>query len=449
MSSEQLLDKLTQKYQNAYGKRTPKSREALQSARKYMPGGDTRTSIFFWPYPIWLEKAGGCRITDIDGNKYIDFHNCFTTLVLGHANPRVMAAVREQLLKGTAHGALMPIVIRWAEIICQRVESVEKIRFSNSGTEAVMIAIRVARAFTGKDKILKIEWGYSGSYDPVIYPSDAIGLPKSVLADSLTVPYNDEEAAERAIVENRDQLAAVIVEGIMGSAGQIPPKDDYLSFLRKVTAANDVLLILDEVVSFRIDYGGMQRIFGIKPDLTVFGKVIGGGFPVGATGGREDIMNLFSPEMQKISHSGTLNANPVTATAGVATLEQLTAEEIARINGLGESLARGIREVFAKLNIKGQVTGRGSLQNLHFCPIPVMDGKTAKKAANQDILHLLHLALMERGIFMAARGMFAISTPITEKEINLTTRAVEDALSELRPDIEQIWPELIGTPVND
>jgi len=441
---EKLLGEITERYENTYKKRTTKSEEALGSAKKYMPGGDTRTSIFFRPYPIWISKANGCRITDIDGNEYIDFHNCYTTLVLGHANPQVVGAIREQILKGTAHGALMPIVIRWAELICQRVESVERIRFSNSGTEAVMTAIRAARGFTGKDKILKIEEGYSGSYDPVVYPSDATGLPKSVLADSITVPYNNEEAAERAIVENKDQLAAVIVEGMMGSAGQIPPKDGYLSFLREVTAANNVLFILDEVQCFRIDYGGMQRIFGIKPDLTVFGKMIGGGFPVGATGGREDIMNLFSPEVQKVKHSGTLNGNPVTATAGVTTLEQLTAEEIAKINRLGESLARGIREVFAKLNIKGQVTGRGSLQNLHFCQVLVIDGKTAKKVANQDILHLLHLALMERGIFIASRGLFAISTPMTDKEISLTIKAIDDALSKLRPYIEHIWPELIG-----
>ena len=445
MSSEQLLDKLINKYRNVYNKRTIKSHEVFQKAKKYMPGGDTRTSIFFEPYPIWLEKASGCTITDLDGNEYIDFHNCYTTLVLGHANPKVMAAVREQLLKGTAHGALMPVVMRWAELMSQRVESVKKIRFTNSGTEAVMIAVRAARAFTGKDKILKIEWGYSGSYDPVVYPSNAVGLPISVLADSLTIPYNDEKAAERAIVENKERLAAVIVEGILGSAGQIPPKDDYLGFLRQATAANDVLLILDEVQCFRVDYGGIQRVFNISPDITVFGKLIGGGFPVGATGGREDIMNLFSPEVHKVSHSGTLNANPVTATAGVATLEQFTAKEIARINILGNSLANGIRSVLARLNIKGQVTGRGSLQNLHFCQVPVVDGKTAKQIVNQDIMQLLHLALMERGIFMARRGLFAVSTPMIGKEVTLAIKAVEDALTELRPHIEEIWPELVGT----
>jgi glutamate-1-semialdehyde 2,1-aminomutase len=262
-----------------------------------------------------------------------------------------------------------------------------------------------------------------------------------VLADSITVPFNDKEAARRAITENKDHVSAMIVEGMMGAAGQIPPKDDYLSFLRKVTADNDVLLILDEVQSFRLDYGGMQSIARIKPDLTALGKVIGGGYPVGAVGGREEIMELLSPEMHKVYHSGTFNANPVTATAGVTTLEQLTVEEIARINRLGENLAEGIRDVFIKLNIKGQVTGRGSLLNLHFNSVPVVDGRTAK-LDNQQILHLLHLALMERGIFAASRGMFAISTPMTDKEIHTAVMAVEDSLAELQPYIEELWPEL-------
>ncbi len=327
MSSKELLSKITQKYEDAYEKRTAESRMTGERAEKYMPGGNTRAAIFFQPYPIWIDKASGCKFTDLDGNEYIDFNNCMTTLALGHANPKVVEVVREQLVKGTAHGALLPIVIRWAEIMCQRIASVDKIRFGNSGTEATMMAVRVARAFTGKDKILKIEGGYYGSFDPVVYPSNTAGLPASVQTDSMIVPYNDKEAAERAIVENKDQLAAIIVEGMMGAAGQIPPKDDYLGFLRKITAANGVLFILDEVQCFRVDHGGIQNVFGVKPDLTTFGKVIGGGFPVGACGGREDIMSLFAPRALKVGLSGTLNGNPVTATAGVATLEQFTAEE--------------------------------------------------------------------------------------------------------------------------
>lgn len=447
MSSEKLLAEVTEKYENTYRKRTPKSRAAIEMAKKYMPGGQTRRGTFYFPYPIWIEKANGCKFIDVDGNEYIDFHNCYTTMIVGHGNPKVMEAVRQQLLKSTADSTMSLPVIRWAELMCQRVESVDKIRFTNSGTEGAMGAIRGARGVTGRDKIIMTEGCFHGTYDPTVYPPNAAGLPKSALADSIVVPYNDKEAVERAIVENKAQLAAMILEAQMGVAGQVPPKEGYLSFLREVTAANNVLLILDEVQSFRLDYGGMQHIQGIKPDLTIFGKIIGGGYPVGAFGGKEEIMKLFSPEVNKISHTGTFSGNPITATAGVATLEQVTAAEIARLNKLGKSLAEGIRQVFTKLNIKGQVTGTGSLQNLHFSPVPIMDGKTAAEG-NKDVLHLLHLALMERGLFSASRGLLNISTPMTEREIDMAIKAVDDSLSEMLPYIEQIWPELVGVPVS-
>ena len=325
----------------------------------------------------------------------------------------------------------------------------DQVRFTNSGTEAVMLAVRLARAFTKKDKILMIEGGFHGKYDATVYPSTANGLPEYVQASSLTVPFNDKEAAERVITENKDQLAAMAIEGMPGQGGYVTPKDDYLKFIREVTAANNVLLILDEIMTFRLDYGGIQHIYGIKPDLTAFGKIIGGGTPVGATGGREDIMQQLtqvapiSAEVPKVYWSGTFNANPVTAAAGIAVLQQLTAKEIARINELGESLARGIRSIFAKLNIRGQVTGFGSLQRMHFTTVPVVDGKTGR-GSNKEILTLLNLALLERGILRPERCMFNISTPMTEREINTAVKAVDDSLSELKPYIKEIWPELVG-----
>ena len=443
MSREQLLAEVTKKYEDTYRRRTQKSRATLEASRKYMPGGDTRTSIWFEPYPFWIDKAEGCRFTDVDGHEYIDFHNCYTTMILGHANPKVVAAVREQVAKGTAFGALIPTVVRWSELICNMVESVDKVRFGNSGTEAVMIALRVARGLTGKDMILKTDGCYHGSYDPVVYPSDATGIPKSARGDSIIVPYNDKEAAEKAIVENKDRLAAVIVEGAMGAAGMLPPRNGYLEFLRKVTAENDVLFILDEVISLRLAWGGVQSIYGIKPDLTTMAKIIGGGYPVGALGGREDLMQLFSPEVRRVYHAGTLNANPITATAGVATMEQLNAQVIDKINKLGESFADGVRAVFKKLNIKGQVTGMGSLQNIHFSDKPVVNGKSAREA-NKDLLHLFYLAMQERGMFSAARGLYVMSTPMTQKEIDATVKAVDNVVTELKPTIEDLWPELIG-----
>jgi glutamate-1-semialdehyde 2,1-aminomutase len=443
MSREKLLAEVTRKYEDIYRKRTPKSRATLEAARKYMPGGDTRTSIWFQPYPIWIDKAEGCRFTDVDGHEYIDFHNCYTTMILGHANPKVVAAVREQAARGTALGALIPKVVRWSELVCNMVKSVDKVRFGNSGTEAVMIALRVARGLTGKDMILKTDGCYHGSYDPIVYPSNATGIPRSAQGDSIIVPYNDKAAAEKAIIENKNRLAAVIVEGAMGATGMIPPRDGYLEFLRKVTAENGVIFILDEVISLRLAWGGVQSIYNIKPDLTTMAKIIGGGYPVGAVGGREDIMQLFSPEVGKVYHAGTLNANPITATAGVATMEQLNAQVIDSINKLGESFAEGVRAIFKRLNIKGQVTGIGSLQNIHFSDKPVVDGKSAREA-NKALLHLFYLAMLERGMFSASRGLYVMSTPMTQKEINAAIKAVDDVITELKPTIEDLWPELIG-----
>jgi glutamate-1-semialdehyde 2,1-aminomutase len=443
VDKQKLLAEVTRKYEDAYAKRTKKSKEVLEKAKKYMPGGDTRTSIWFEPYPFWIDKAGGCRFTDVDGNEYLDMHNCYTTMILGHANPRVVAAVREQCARGTALGELVPAVVRWSELVCGMVPTIDKIRFTNSGTEAVMMAVRVARAITGKDLILKTDGCYHGSYDPVIYPSDAAGIPRSAQKDSIVVPFNDKKAAEKAIIENKDKLAAVIVEGAMGAGGMIPPRDGYLEHLRKVTKENGVLFILDEVISLRLAWGGVAAIFKVKPDLTTMAKIIGGGYPVGAFGGREEIMQQLSPQVRKIVHSGTLNANPITAVAGVATMEQLNAGVVDYINKLGESFAEGVRAIFKKLNVKGQVTGIGSLQNVHFSDKLVMDGKTARES-NKELLHLYYLGMLERGIFTPARCLYVMSTPMTPKDIGTTVKAVADTMTGLKPYIEDLWPELIG-----
>ncbi len=458
MTREEVIQEATIKYDEAYIKRTPKSRAALDTAAKVLPGGDSRITTFFYPHPIFLDKGSGCRVADIDGNKYIDFHNCYTALIHGHGYPPIVEAIREVVSRfATALGAPTTLVTEWADTLCCRVHSLKRVRFSNSGTEAAMMAVRTARAFTGKDKILKIEGGYNGAYDTVVHPFDAPGLPRSVQNDQLTVSFNDAEAAERIIRENKDDLACMVVEGMMGAAGQIPPKEGYLEHLRKVTQENGVLLVLDEVMCFRLDYGGIQHIYGIEPDLNMFGKMIGGGFPVGAWGGRQDIMELFDPlkgqalvhespgipAMAQIFHGCTFNANPVVAAAGRVMLEHLTRDEIANINRLGESLAAGIQNVFAKLKIKAQVTGIGSLQNLHFTSEPVVNFETAQTSRKQ-LMHLVHIGLLERGIFLPARGLFAISTPMTEKEIDVAVKAVDDVMTELKPLIEQAWPELVS-----
>lgn len=450
MSREELLAEYRQKIEEVYRQRTPKSRQTIEEvAKKYMPGGDYREGVWFKPYPTVMAGGDGCYLNDVDGHTYADFSNCWTAMVLGNNHPKVVAAIREQAQKGLAMAAPTSNVYEWAKIICDRVASVQRLRFCCSGAEAVMFAIRCARAYTSKDKILKMKGCYHGTYDPVEpavgYQRLPTGLPESVERDVLVVQFNDKEAVEKIIKENKDELAAVIVEGIMGAGGLIPPKDDYLKFLRKVTTENNVLLVIDEVISFRLSTGGAQQIYDVKPDLTVFGKSIGGGLPVGAFGGREDVMAVFSPEQERPAHhSGTLVATPVGAAAGIAALKEMTKEALDRINSLGDSLADGIKNVLSELQIKAQVTGYGSLHQIHFTPEPVTHAEVSLLAQDKDILRLFHLAMLNRDVFIPKRGMYNISMPLSETELNKAVTATADALSELKPLIKEIAPQLIG-----
>jgi len=448
MSREKSLSEYRERVEEAYQQRTPRSRQEVEElASKYVPDGDYRAAIWFEPYPTVMVKGDGCYLYDVDGNSYIDFSNCWTALVFGNNPPKVVEAIREQLQKGLAMGAPTESVYQWAQMICERVASVDRVRFCCSGSEAVMFAIRGARAYTGKDKILKMEGNYHGTYDPVepevgwqMLPA---GLPRNVEKDVLVTRFNDREATEEIIKKNKNELAAVIVDGIIGAGGMIPPKDDYLKFLREVTTENNVLLILDEVISFRLATGGAQQIYGVKPDLTVFGKTIGGGLPVGAFGGREDIMAVFSPKQKRPAHhSGTFVANPVGAAAGIAGLKMMTKEALDRINSLGDSLAEGVQRVLADLKIKAQVTGYGSLRQIHFTPEPVTHAAISLMTQDMDIRRLFHLAMLNRGIFVPARNMYDVSMPMTQTEINKAVTATADVLSELKPFLKEIAPQL-------
>jgi len=333
--------------------------------------------------------------------------------VLGNNPPKVLEAIREQIQKGLAMSAPTENVYQWGQMICERVASVDRIRFCCSGSEAVMFAIRGARAYTGKDKILKMEGNYHGTYDPmeagVGWQELPTGLPKSVEQDVLVTRFNDKEAAERVIKENKDELAAVIVEGIMGAGGLIPPEDDFLKFLRKVTTENDVLLIVDEVI------------------------------------GSEDVMAVFSPKRERPAHhTGTFSGNPIVAAAGIAGLNEMTKEALDRINSLGDSLAEGIQRVLSDLKIKAQVTGYGSLRQIHFTPEPVTHAAVSLITQDRDICRLFHLAMLNRDIFTAKRGAYHVSTPMTQTEIDKAVTATADALAELKPFIKEIAPQLMG-----
>ena len=449
MSKEKLLAEYNQNVADVYRQRTPKSMQVIDNACKYVPDGDMRISIWFEPYPTVMDRGDSCRLYDVDGNEYLDFSNNWTSMVLGNNHPKVVEAIIRQAPRGSAMAAPPEAAYEWAKLLCDRIPSVERVRFCTSGTEAVMFAIRAARAFTGKDKILKMEGNYHGSYDimemTVGWRKLPPGLPKSAELDVIVTPFNDKETAEKLIKENREELAAVIVEPVMGAAGMIPPEDDYLKFLQKVAAENDVLLIADEVISFRLAMGGAQQIFDFKPDLTTLGKAIGGGMPVGAFGGRKDVMAVYSPKHKRPAHhAGTFVASPIAVAAAVAGLKELTAEAIDHINSLGWSMAENMQKVLDELKIKAQIKGYGSLQQIHFTPEPIHTASTAFFTINRDVLRLFHLSLMNKGVFIPNRGFFSVSTPMTQAETGKAVDAVAECLTELKPLIQEIAPQLIG-----
>jgi len=433
----------------AYRARTARSAAFHEEARRLIPGGVTRSVAFYEPYPFCVEHGRGCRLEDLDGNRYLDHLSNFGSIIHGHAHPAIVAAIGEQAARGTDFGAPNEPQLALAREIARRVPSVERLRFATSGTEANLYAIRAARAFTGKPKLLKMEGSYHGGYDAVSvsvdpgadapdFPHGKVGtrgLPPEVLANTLVAPFNDLERTARIIREHRDELAAVIVEAVT-VRGMIAADAAFLRGLRDVAREAGVLLILDEVVTFRLARGGAQERVGVRPDLTTFGKVIGGGLPVGAFGGRADVMDGFDvAQRAPLHHSGTFAGNAAVAAAGLATLSLLTGEEIARLNALGDRLRTGLRVALETAGVRAQVTGMGSLVGLHLTAHPVTDYRSSL-AANREAMRWLHLALLNRGIFARAAGAFFLSTAMRDAEVEETTAAFGGALEDVRPMLE-------------
>ncbi|MDQ3812103.1 MAG: aspartate aminotransferase family protein [Chloroflexota bacterium] len=407
---------------------TPRSRAYFEGALESLAGGTTRTTVFFEPYPPVVVRGQGCWVEDLDGNRRLDFLNNYTSLILGHAHPAVVSAVTEQARQGTAFAAPTLNERRLAELIRGRVPSVERIRFTNSGTEATQFALRLARAFTRRDKVLMFEGGYHGTHDYAAAASSA-GIPDAVRATVVSAPFNDLEATARAVRAAGSDLAAIIVEPILGAAGVLPARPEFLHGLRDLTRASGSLLIFDEVISLRVSPGGAQELYGVTPDLTTMGKIIGGGFPVAAFGGRAEVMALLDPRRADaaIPHGGTFNGNPVGTAAGIATLEALTPDVYARLNALGERLRARLRATFERLGVGVQVTGIGSLFNLHFTADEITDYRSSRAGANEHSRAAI-LALMNAGFFLAPRGMGCISTPMAETEVDSLVETVERIL---------------------
>ncbi len=423
----------TSSIQERYHESTPRSQALYDRATRSLPGGNTRTTLYVQPYPFYFDHGSGCRVYDADGNERLDFINNYTSLILGHAHPKVVAAVQRQVARGLSVAAPTELEVALAEAIKRRLPSIDLLRFTNSGTEATMLALRAARAYTGREKIAKIMGSYHGSHDYAAADPAATnaGIPESVVDTLVMLPFNDPQSAEQIVERHRHELAAVIVEPVMGAGGVIAAQPEFLRCLREITTQYGIALIFDEVIAFRLGYHGAQGRYGVVPDLTTLGKIIGGGLPVGAVGGREAIMAYFDPRRPgTIAHGGTFNGNPMTMAAGLATLEELTPETYERLEGMGHDLKVKLDALFGELGAAVQVNQVGSIFNIHFADAPVTDYAAASRS-DHDRAARLHLAALNHGVALASRCMGCLSTPMTGAEIATFVEAIRLAMHDL------------------
>ncbi|EGQ4220641.1 glutamate-1-semialdehyde-2,1-aminomutase [Staphylococcus pseudintermedius] len=419
--------------------------KAFEKAEQLMPGGVNSPVRAFKSVDtpaIFMSRGEGSRIYDIDGNEYIDYVLSWGPLILGHRDSKVIEAIHDVVERGTSFGASTLEENRLAELVIERVPSIEKVRMVSSGTEATLDTLRLARGYTGKNKIIKFEGNYHGHSDSLLIKAgsgvatlglpDSPGVPEGTAKNTITVPYNDLEAVKYAFEEFGYDIAAVIVEPVSGNMGVVPPINNFLQGLRDITKENDALLIFDEVMTgFRVGYNCAQGYFNVIPDLTCLGKVIGGGLPVGAFGGRKEIMDHIAPSGD-IYQAGTLSGNPLAMTSGYMTLSQLTPESYDYFNELGDMLEEGLTEIFAKHQVPLTVNRAGSMIGFFLNEGPV----TNFKEANQSDLELfgqLYRELAEQGIFLPPsqfEGMF-LSTAHTKEDIEKTLHAFDVALERL------------------
>ena len=407
-----------------YTAANPESLRLHERRARVMPGGNTRTTIHQPPFPLTIVRGDGARITDADGHEYVDFLGEYTAGLYGHSHPVIVEAVREALADGIVLGAPNRFETTLAEAIVARLPSVELVRFCNSGTEANLLALSLARAVSGRSSVLVFDGAYHGG---ILLFSHGIS-PLNPPFRWIVGEYNDADGAARLVAEHADELAAVIVEPLQGAAGVIPGDPEFLAALRTATAEHDVLLVFDEVMTARLSTGGMQQLLGIDPDLTTLAKFVGGGLSFGAFGGRADLMGRFDPSRpDALQHGGTFNNDVLTMAAGAAGLTRvLTEAEIARLNGLGDRLRDRLSAFALERGIEFCATGYGSLVGLHFAQAPVRNERDVPAANEQR--GLLHLHMLERGYSYGRRGFVALSLPLGEPEIDGFAEAVEEFL---------------------
>ena len=423
-----------------------KSQELFAQAQQFIPGGvnsPVRSFRAVSGTPPFIARGQGCRVSDVDGNEYIDYLGSWGPLVLGHAHPAVVEALQRAAEGGTSFGAPVELEVELARCICQALPSVDRVRLVSSGTEACMSAIRLARAYTGRSKIIKFSGCYHGHADGLLVkagsgamthgiPTSA-GVPESYAAETLVADYNDVASVESFFQAWPDAIAGIIVEPVAGNMGVVPPAEGFLESLRRITAENGAMLIFDEVITgFRLAYGGAQTLYGITPDITCLGKIIGGGLPVGAYGGRQDIMEMVAP-LGPMYQAGTLSGNPLAVTAGLTTLTELQrAGTYERLESLAGRLADGLTQAFARAEVPGTLNRVGSMMTGFFTAGPVESLAQVEQADTEAYGRYFH-AMLERGVYLAPSQFEAgfVSLAHTEADIDRTLEIAAAALESL------------------